>query len=350
MRRGNAILFSLLGLVLVLSGALLYVTLRRPSAAQPPAEGQGLGVARNFSLLDLDGRYFELYRQRSRKALVLVTYGVGCPIIEKNLPLLETLAKKYEPLGIGFLLIDPNPQDSPAVIRKAIDKFGISLAILRDERQSVARSYGFTRTSEALLVRTADWATLYRGAIDDRLTYGSDRAAASHAWLEDALGAFLRGQPVALPRTQPDGCLIQRVDSGPPPTFTGSVAAILRRRCNNCHAPGGRTRPDNLVRFEDIKGWASMIEETILTRRMPPWEVDPHYGRFEDDLSLSPAEERTLLDWIRAGMPRGEGPEPAPPDPGARDGRERRGPPGRGPEPHEGVLHPRPVPARRTAR
>jgi hypothetical protein len=44
---------------------------------------------------------------------------------------------------------------------------------------------------------------------------------------------------------------------------------------------------------------ARMIEEVLLTQRMPPWHADPHYGKFANDLELSTAETQTLLRWIQ---------------------------------------------------
>ena len=43
---------------------------------------------------------------------------------------------------------------------------------------------------------------------------------------------------------------------------------------------------------------------------MPPWHADPHIGVFKDDKSLSIEQKQTLVHWIEAGAPRGEGPDP----------------------------------------
>jgi hypothetical protein len=42
---------------------------------------------------------------------------------------------------------------------------------------------------------------------------------------------------------------------------------------------------------------------------MPPWHADPHYGEFANDRSLSVEETQTLIHWIEAGAPRGDGPD-----------------------------------------
>jgi len=46
---------------------------------------------------------------------------------------------------------------------------------------------------------------------------------------------------------------------------------------------------------------------------MPPWQADPHYGKFSNDLSLAPGEKEMLVAWIDAGAPEGDpadAPEP----------------------------------------
>lgn len=53
-----------------------------------------------------------------------------------------------------------------------------------------------------------------------------------------------------------------------------------------------------------------MMQEVLLTQRMPPWQADPHHGTFRDDLSLSAAQKQTLLHWIALGAPRGGGEDP----------------------------------------
>jgi hypothetical protein len=53
-----------------------------------------------------------------------------------------------------------------------------------------------------------------------------------------------------------------------------------------------------------------MMREVIRTKRMPPWHADPHYGKFVDPRSMSNEDTMTLVHWIEAGAPRGDGPDP----------------------------------------
>ena len=59
-----------------------------------------------------------------------------------------------------------------------------------------------------------------------------------------------------------------------------------------------------------VKGFSPMIREVLRTDRMPPYNADPHVGKFSDDRNLTRTEIKTLVRWIEAGAPRGEGPDP----------------------------------------
>ncbi len=39
----------------------------------------------------------------------------------------------------------------------------------------------------------------------------------------------------------------------------------------------------------------------VLTRKMPPWFADPHYGKFVNDRSLTQPEIDTLVSWVDGG-------------------------------------------------
>jgi len=67
---------------------------------------------------------------------------------------------------------------------------------------------GATRTAEAFCIEPKSWTLFYRGAIDDRLGYGTEKQHASHAYLENALNSFLAGKKIKPARTEVKGCLI----------------------------------------------------------------------------------------------------------------------------------------------
>jgi hypothetical protein len=89
-------------------------------------------------------------------------------------------------------------------------------------------------------------------------------------------------------------------------TYVKDVAPILSQKCVLCHSPGG-VAPWSMDNYEKVRGWSSMIHEVVQNNRMPPWHADPRYGKFRDDISLSPAQKDKILRWVETGMARGTG-------------------------------------------
>jgi len=54
-----------------------------------------------------------------------------------------------------------------------------------------------------------------------------------------------------------------------------------------------------------LKGWSPMMREVLLTKRMPPMQVDPYISHFSNARYISDHDLQTLIHWIDAGSPRG---------------------------------------------
>ena len=97
------------------------------------------------------------------------------------------------------------------------------------------------------------------------------------------------------------------------PTFSRDVAPIVFSKCASCHRPG-EVAPMPLLSFRDVRPWASAIKQKVQAREMPPWDADPHYGKFRNDLSLTDREIDTLVRWVDGGAREGD-PAAVPPLP-----------------------------------
>ena len=267
----------------------------------------------NFALLDHRGAAHELYYHSDAKAVVLMVHGNGCPISRNAWPRFRELQDEYAKKNIRFMLINSNLQDHRASISQEAEEFGIDLPILVDETQVIGESLGLVRTGEVFVIEPEGWTLAYRGALDDRLTYEVQKATASRHYLKEALDDLLAGNAVRTARTDAVGCLInfphRQQDRLSRISYSEEVAPILKDKCVACHRPGG-IGPWAMTDYTMVRGFAPMIREVIRTRRMPPWHADPAYGRFKNDRSLSPEEIRTVVHWVEAGAPRGEGPDP----------------------------------------
>ena len=67
----------------------------------------------------------------------------------------------------------------------------------------------------------------------------------------------------------------------------------------------------SFMTYKDARPWAKAIKTAVLTKKMPPWFADPHYGKFSNDRSLSQAEIDTLVAWVDGGAKEGD-PKDAP--------------------------------------
>src|SRR5579864_6345010 len=98
--------------------------------------------------------------------------------------------------------------------------------------------------------------------------------------------------------------------ASPAPTFYKDVLPILQSRCQGCHRPG-EAAPMSFLTYKDTRPWAKAIREAVLTRKMPPWLADPHFGKFANDSSLMQSEIDTLVAWSNRGAAEGN-PKDAP--------------------------------------
>jgi hypothetical protein len=68
------------------------------------------------------------------------------------------------------------------------------------------------------------------------------------------------------------------------PTFYKDVLPVLQKNCQTCHRPG-EMAPASFLTYDSTRPWAKAIKTAVLTKKMPPWFADPHYGRFANDRS-----------------------------------------------------------------
>lgn len=266
----------------------------------------------NFALLDLRGRNVELDRTEGR-AVALFFTGVGCPIARKNAPKVKALAERFGREGVAFWIVNTYADDSTKQVTGEAYDLGLqSLTCLSDPKQGVALSLGVERTAEVVVIGLKDHKVIYQGAIDDQYGEGAERPEPQAKYLETALEQFLAGQPVTQDRTRARGCRIafaKAAEAEAPPSYATDVAPLFQKHCVACHREGA-IGPWAMDGHGSVRNYARMIEEVLLTRRMPPYDAHPDFGKFSNEHRLTREETQTLLRWVAAGSPRGEGADP----------------------------------------
>ena len=87
-------------------------------------------------------------------------------------------------------------------------------------------------------------------------------------------------------------------------TYSNQIARIMNANCVYCHREG-QIAPFTLTSYDDVAGWASMIDEVVRLERMPPWHANEQFGHFQNDARMSDADKATIAKWVANGAPEG---------------------------------------------
>jgi hypothetical protein len=92
-----------------------------------------------------------------------------------------------------------------------------------------------------------------------------------------------------------------------PAYYHQDVAPILANNCVQCHREGG-SGPFSLDNLETVKALGTMVEDSVVNRRMPPYHAvnDGECQDFEHSLWLTNEEVSTISNWVQGGMEPGE--------------------------------------------
>ncbi len=265
----------------------------------------------NFRLYDHEGNSHELYYYSDAKAIAVLVQGNGCPIVRNAAPRFRELRDEFTAQGVQFLMLNSNLQDNRQTVAKEAAKYGYDIPIMVDDTQIIGESLGLVRTGEVFVINPTNWTVAYHGAVDDRLTYENQKKEASEHYLQDALASLVAGEAVEVASTEALGCLMNFPEQTARAkhadiSYTDEIAPMLMENCVGCHRQGG-IGPFAMSDYNMVRGFSLMIREVIRTKRMPPWHADPTIGHWSNDRSLTDDQIKTLVHWIEAGAPRGEG-------------------------------------------
>jgi hypothetical protein len=284
-------------------------------AAPSPTPGQAVvpSQAANFQLTDHTRLSHELHYFKDAKAIVLMTQANGSNFSRAAAAELEKLKAAYADKGVLFYMINSSDsRDKAAAEAKAQ---GFDIPVLVDELQLVGEALGVKREGEVFVVNPKDrFAIAYHGPLDDRFNNGSPntRQAAKDAYAAKAIDALVAGSAVAKARVDVKAGKTlafparAKAKDFAKISYAKEVAPILQAKCVTCHQKGG-IGPFPMDSYERIKGFAPMIQESVMAERMPPYFADPHIGTFKNDQALTAEQTKTLIHWLEAGAPRGTG-------------------------------------------
>ena len=250
----------------------------------------------NFRLMDHQGASHELHYFADAPAIVLMTHSTSCSTMPQSLQSLISLQTQFSPAGAEFMLINSDLRDRRTTVAASVAD--ADLPILLDPTQIIGESLGADTAGETLVVNPRDWTLAYRGDVTG--------AAQAVAQLVAGDEVSVDSQPVASADCALDFPELARRAEHKNISYAKTIAPMLNDNCVSCHREGG-IGPWAMSDYNMVRGFSLMIREVVRTQRMPPWHADPHVGEFSNDRSLSDDEIRTLVHWVEAGAPRGEG-------------------------------------------
>src|SRR5690606_884019 len=152
--------------------------------------------------------------------------------------------------------------------------------VLLDPSQVVSSSLQVDRSGEAFLINPKRLSLLYRGPLEAVVA----SPLADNPNIEST--AYTAGKAV-------DFIYRKNIESQEL-SFQRDVAPIFIDRCAGCHVEGGLA-PWAMSSHRMLQGWSPMIREVLLTRRMPPGQIDEDIGDWKITHQLTDAEMALLV-------------------------------------------------------
>ena len=287
----------------------------------------------DFGLIDHQGDQHQLTRLGHNKAVVVISQANSCSNNIDDLHKYKLLRSIWEQEGVQFLMLNSSVKDDRDAVRRLAEIYDIDFPIMIDDSQLVAESLGIKQAGEILVLEPNSRMLVYRGPLDRPARRGGRRGrdddgdgdnANANApapkpqpqHLKESLAKLVAGETAGLETITVDmpnaECGYEfpaaQMHAKAAPDYAKDVAPIIAENCAHCHVEGG-IGPFAMDSYEIVRGWAPMMREVIMTKRMPPAQVDPYYNHFTNASYLSVEDTQTLVHWFEAGAPRGKSKE-----------------------------------------
>ena len=247
----------------------------------------------DFSLLDQSGYFHQMSWYDDKKAIAFLAQANRDESVANAIPEFTRLAKAFSAEKIQFFLINSMGLHDREEVQAEMDRLGTQIPVLMDDAQIIGEALGIQRSAELILFDPSNFTVIHRGSLTGET--------------ESILNSIVAGEEFTAPETlevgQPINYAAANNHRQHPPVYEADIAPIIEENCASCHRESG-IAPFAMDSYSMIRGWSPMIREVVMTKRMPPGQIDPHIGSFENDMLLADSEQQTLLHWIEAGAPR----------------------------------------------
>jgi cytochrome oxidase Cu insertion factor (SCO1/SenC/PrrC family) len=159
----------------------------------------------DFTITNYDGNSYTLSTSGG-KATVVMFWSTECPFVQPYTERINSLASTYGPQGIVFWGMNSNQTEDAGTVASHWKEKAYGFTMLKDEKSSVANSFGAQRTPEVFVIDNATMTVVYHGSIDDN----KDASAVTAQYLKNALDEYLAGKSITNKETKSFGCGIKR--------------------------------------------------------------------------------------------------------------------------------------------
>ena len=247
----------------------------------------------DFSLLDQNGYFHQMSWYDDNKAIVLLVQATGDTDSHKRLADFKSLNASFDTQGIEFFMINPLGLNDRDAVKVEMAALAIDVPVLMDDARLISEALGIDKVGEVLVYNPKSFTVEFRGPMGSALTTAlTDIVAGRDLQTTDVTAS---GTPVSYP--------IKIAHQQQVPSYEKEIGPIIAENCATCHREGG-IAPFALDSHTMVMGWSQMIREVLMTKRMPPGQIDSHIGDFVNNMVLADEEAQKIVHWIEAGSPK----------------------------------------------
>lgn len=238
----------------------------------------------DFALIDHEGAFQHMAWYDDHSAAVIMPFTS-----DTDLTQFSALQQTYAEQGVAFFLMNPGLESDRATVASSLAAKGVDASVLMDDTQLVTEMLGIQRMDEVVLYNPSSFELLYRGPAGDQLEAG--------------IKAALNGEKSDLVTAAASGAEIEFInaDQHANLSYANDIAPIIADNCAECHREGG-VAPFAMDSNLAVQGWSPMIREVVMTKRMPPGQIDNKVGhKIKNEMNLSDEDMQKLVRWVNAG-------------------------------------------------
>ena len=247
----------------------------------------------DFSLLDQNGYFHQMSWYDDNKAIVLLVQATGDTAVQNVLTDFDALNSKFDTQGIEFFMINPLGLKDRDAVKAQMAALNIDVPVLMDDARLISQALDIDKISEVLVYNAKSFSLLFRGPLGAQLTAALTDIVAGRDLQTTQIAST--GTPVSYP--------IKIAHLWQVPSYEKEIGPIIAQNCAACHREGG-IAPFALDSHTMVMGWSQMIREVLMTKRMPPGQIDSHIGDFINDMVLADEDAQKIVHWIEAGSPK----------------------------------------------